>query len=179
MAQMYHEQVPNDIFYIDATGTVTGKSKGFPKMLHYVAAIRHPFGKPPQLPVAEFITTSYAQFSIRHFLMAIHEKKYRKYKANTSNPGLILIDFSWAIILVCFGEFCMSDLKEYINRTYRIVMGLATKDDLEKTLIHVCLAHVMTMNRKEAKQIATIACWMCWGEVLRIPAKQMAQLNIS
>ena len=76
MATLYHEHVRNDMLYIDATGTATDRIKRYSKILYYVAAIRHPFGKSPPIPVADCITTSHDQISIRYFLMAIHEKEY-------------------------------------------------------------------------------------------------------
>ena len=85
----YHEQVSRDILYIDATGTVIDKIKGYGRLLCYVAAIRHPFGKSPPLPIAEYITTMHDQFSIRQFLMAIHEKEYRKKRHHYQPPSCV------------------------------------------------------------------------------------------
>ena len=68
----------NAILYIDANGTVTDRIKGFSKIVYYVTAIRHPFGRSPPIPVAEYITNAHDQFSIRQFLMGIHEKEYRR-----------------------------------------------------------------------------------------------------
>ena len=42
-------------------------------------------------------------------------------------------------------------LDEYLNGTYRVVSGSATKEDLGKTIIHICLAHVMNMNRRDCR----------------------------
>ena len=153
MATLYHEQVRNDILYIDTTVRVTENVKGCNRKLHYVAAIRHPFGKSPPIPIAEYITTSHDQYSIRQFLMAIHDKEYRRNKANITNPRLVMIDYSWAIILACMKEFCTSSLEEYLNRTVRIIMGKANKEDLGKSRIHICLAPVMNMNCRECKKI--------------------------
>ena len=85
--------------------------------------------------------------------MAIHEKEYRKNKGTITNPRLLITDFSWAIILACIREFSMESLTEYLNRTYRIITGKALHEDLHKTFIHICLAHVMNMNRREALKI--------------------------
>ena len=74
MTAIDHEQVPNVILYIDATGTVIDKIKGYGRLLYYVAAIFQPFGKAPPLPIAKYITTMHDQFSLRQFLMAIHEE---------------------------------------------------------------------------------------------------------
>ena len=81
--------------------------------------------------------------------MAIHEKEYRKNRANITSPRLVLTDFSWAIILACLREFCSCGLTEYLNREHRIITGAAPEEDLGKTILHICLAHAMNMNRRE------------------------------
>ena len=57
------------------------------------------------------------------------------------------MDFSWAIILACVREFCREDLIEYLNRTKRIVNGLATDMDISKPLLHICAAHMMKATK--------------------------------
>ena len=70
-----------------------------------------------------------------------------------TTPRLVITDYSWAIILACLREFCGSNLSQYLDRTYRIVTGTANADDLNKTIIHICLAHVMNMSRREVNKI--------------------------
>ena len=78
MTMLYHEHVRNDVLYIDATGSVTDKLKWLPRVLYYVAVVRHPYGKTPPLPIGEFISSKHDQFAIEEFLRMIHEKEYRK-----------------------------------------------------------------------------------------------------
>ena len=85
--------------------------------------------------------------------MAMHEREYRRNRGKTTNPRLVMMDFNWVIILACLNEFCGCGLDEYLNRTYRIVTDTATKEDIGKTIVHICLAHVMNMNRRECRKL--------------------------
>ncbi len=109
--------------------------------MYYAVVVRHPYGKTPPLPVCEFISSSHDQYAIGT-LRAIHEKEFEKYK-HTTNPRLILMDFSWAIILACVREFCGENIIEYVNRTKRIVEGNGSEVDISKSLLHICAAHIM------------------------------------
>ena len=80
------------MLFIEATGSVNSLVKWLSKVLYYVAVIRHPYGKTLPLPIAEYITTKYDQFSIEDFLKMIHEKEYRNY-GETTNPRT-MTDFS-------------------------------------------------------------------------------------
>ena len=149
MTMLYHEHVCNDVLYIDATGSVTDQAKWLSRVLYYVAVVRHPYGRTPPLPVAEFITNKHDQFAIEEFLRMLHEKEYRKYK-QTTNPRMVMTDFSWAIIQACLKVFCNETLTEYLNRAYRIVTGSADGEDFLKTRLHVCAAHMMKLNKIHA-----------------------------
>ena len=142
MTALYHENVKNNIIYIDATGSVTDKIKRLNRILYYAVVIRHPYGKTPPLPICEFISSSHDQYAIGTFLRAIHEKEFEKYK-HTTNPRLILMDFSWAIILACVREFCGENIIDYVNRTKRIVEGNGSEVDISKSLLHICAADIM------------------------------------
>ena len=147
MAMLSHEHITNDVLYIDATGSVTNQIKWISKVFYYVAVIRHPYGK--TLPIAEYVTNKHDQFSIGDFLKMIHEREYRKH-GETMNQRMVMTDFSWAIILACLKQFCNESITEYLNRSYRQITEIATQNDLGKTLLHVCLAHMMKLNKKHA-----------------------------
>ena len=149
MAMLYHEHIKNDVLYIDATGSVTNQIKWLSKVLYYVAVIRHPYGKTPPLPIADYVTNKHDQFSIGDFLKMIHEREYRKY-GETTNPRMVMTDFSWAIILACLKQFCNESITDYLDRSYRLITGIATQNDLGKTLLHVCSSNMMKLNKKHA-----------------------------
>ena len=147
MALLYHEHVCNDVLYIDATGFVTDQGKWLSKVFYYAAAFaRQPFGRTPPLPVAEFITNKHEQFAIEEFHRMLHEKEYRKYK-HTTNPRMVITDFSWAIIQLCLRVFCSENFTEYLNRAFCIVSGSA---NFLKTRLHVCVARMIKLNKMHA-----------------------------
>ena len=55
------------------------------------------------------------------------------YQAGLSDPKLIITDYSLALIMACINKFCKENLKTYINRTFRVVNGTASRDDLKET----------------------------------------------
>ena len=54
--------------------------------------------------------------------------------------------------MACIKEFCKENLKTYINRTFRIVNGTASREDLKSILIHICYSSHMLLTYDERKQ---------------------------
>ncbi len=153
MAMLYHLYAKNDILFIDATGSLVRQNKRYKRILYYAAVIRHPFDLSPPIPVAELITSNHDRFSIRRFLSAIHEKECHKYgNKEKTNPKLIMLDFSWALIEASLDECCGEETNDYSNRTHRVITGKATNGDLNKSLLHICVYHVIQMRRRNARR---------------------------
>ena len=70
-----------------------------------------------------------------------------------TNPRLVMTNYYWAIILAYMKERCNNGLEEYLKRTFRMITGKANEEDLGKTILHICLAHMMNMNRRECKMV--------------------------
>ena len=147
MVRLYHERCRKDPIYIDATGTLTEKMKQYPRILYYCFAVRHPFGGTPPLPVVEYISSNHGVDSIRSPIIALRGKEKVIFGFNI-NPPLIILDFSSAIIISCLIEFSKEDVREYLNRTFRIVKGDASEMDLGKSLLHICTAHIMNTTKR-------------------------------
>ena len=127
MVMLYHQTVRNDILFIDATGSVVRQPRYLKKILYYACVIRHPYNLSPPVPVAEFISSNQDQFAIRRFFSMIHEKEYQKYgPSGLTNPRLIVLDFSMALIQAALQEFTNESLKQYLDRTFGIITGEAT-----------------------------------------------------
>ena len=151
MVMLYHQTVKNDILFIDATGSVVKQPKYLKKILYYACVI--PYNLSPPVPVAEFISSNQDQFAIRRFFAMIHEKEYQKYgPSGLTNPRLIVLDFSMALIQAALQEFTNESIHQYLDRTYRILTGGATQYDLQKSILHVCSFHVMRMCRRNAQR---------------------------
>ncbi len=154
MTTLYHEHVKNDILYIDATGSLVRQMKNYKRLLYYAAVIRHPYNCGLPMPIAEYITSNHNCFSIRSFLTMIHKKECHKYSSKgLTNPKLILIDFSMALILACLDEFCGESISKYLSRTSRVISGTASSQDLNKPFLHICSFHFIKMCRMIAKRL--------------------------
>ncbi len=55
--------------------------------------------------------------------------------------------------MACIQEFSGERLSKYLNRTYQILTGEASSNELQKIFLHICLAHVMNIIRKQALKI--------------------------
>ena len=60
---------------------------------------------------------------------------------------MIITDNSLAMILACLHEFNNETLHQYLERTFRIIQGKASKEDLMLTLLHICYSHTMKYNK--------------------------------
>ena len=70
-------------------------------------------------------------------------------KKNNENPRLILVDFSSAI-----KNFVARTCKQHLNGSFCIVSGGVIDDDLQRTIIHFCSAHMMNLCKKHASNKA-------------------------
>jgi hypothetical protein len=68
-------------------------------------------------------------------------------------PVLVMSDFSMAIINACLREFNNESLEEYFERGFWIVNGKATPEEVQKTIHHVCSAHMMQIIKRHAKNL--------------------------
>ena len=65
-------------------------------------------------------------------------------------PIGIMTDFSLAIINAAISEYNNETFKQYIERTYKIMVGEAPRQDLEKLFVFTCTAHVMKNVKRNA-----------------------------
>ena len=111
--RFYHKVCQNDIAYIDATGRVTLESKDYKRILLYMLCVRHPYGKNPPLPIAQYLSSSHNVESIRSFFMIMQEKEKNVFNGRVTTPRLIMTDYSLALILSCLSEFVKENLEDY------------------------------------------------------------------
>ena len=142
LLRLYHETVKRDILYFDATGLLTLESKEYKRILHYILCVRHPNRKTPSLPIGHFITSSHSVESIKSFLMTLQEKKELVFGVQAM-PRLLLTDYSLALILASLRVFSKETLKQYINRTFRIIKGTASDTEANSMLVHICYSHTV------------------------------------
>ena len=147
MILLYHHTINKDILYFDATGSLTLPVKGFKRILLYSFCIRHPYGLTPALPVAQYLTRSHNVTSIRQFIIPVQKKDKECFNGIAENPRLVMMDYSFALILATIREFYHESLTQYLNRTYEIVSGKASFEDSKRKLIHICFSDIMKRNK--------------------------------
>ena len=89
-----------DYLYIDATGNLFNQIGHHKQSLYYSLVGRSPFQnvKLPTLPLAEMVTTNHTAFQIKHFLESEVFNGRKLFGSRLSNPKIVLLDFSLAII---------------------------------------------------------------------------------
>ena len=142
-----------DTLFLAATGSVINPLPGFSRILHYSLILRHPFGAAPPLPIAEYITNEHSVESIGYFLRTIKKMEHKMLKLKSEPlPCKIMMDYSLALLIAVIEVFNNETLMQYLDRTLSIIQGVAKKEDLYKTFISICCAHILNMvERKVAK----------------------------
>lgn len=107
----------------------------------------------PSLPVTCMLSNSHKTLDLVQWLQDF-EKGYRTYygyKASFPKPPIIHSDgalvFQLAALRFFNNDMTMAD---YVKRCWNIVNRAAGKEDLQKTVVHSCLAHFMKNLRHQA-----------------------------
>ena len=114
--------------------------------------VRHPYGKTPPLPIVQYLSSSHNVESIRSFFMIMQEKEKNLFNGRVATPRLIMTDYSLALILSCLSEFAKESLQQYINKTWRIIKGKATTEELNSIILHIIFSHMMNQNRRNLQK---------------------------
>eukprot|EP00794_Sanderia_malayensis_P019317 gene19317-21244_t len=139
MVRLYHKVAKCTMFYVDATGGLHEKINGVGRLLYYAMVIPHPFGKGPPITVAEMIANEHTADSIRRLFEELCYRERLVYKATgNSIPLGIMTDFSLVIIVAAMVEFNNESYRAYLERTYKIMVGLASVEELQKLFVFTC-----------------------------------------
>ena len=138
---------------VDATGGVVTKLSG--KEIFYFAFIS--FDKVVEtepVPHIEIFTDLSTTGTLKFILTRFLEDEKQRFNYTTfSTPILCTTDFSWPIIKSLIETFNNETLEEYLGRSYLIVTGKASVDDLSvtkrKTFVHISLCHSMKALTKK------------------------------
>ncbi|CAF5126582.1 unnamed protein product, partial [Rotaria sp. Silwood1] len=79
-------------------------------------------------------------------------------------PKLILSDRAQVFLCAAIKVWNNEKMQDFLDRSYRIVNGDATNEDLQLTNIHACMAHVLidtrrTINKFIIKEYRELAIW--------------------
>eukprot|EP00794_Sanderia_malayensis_P018338 gene18338-20181_t len=152
--RLYHGVASQDILYFDATGSVAQKLVSYKRILYYTLCMRHPFGKTPPLPIVEFLSSAHTTEAIGQCLLSLKEKEKEIFSNRVTQPALVLVDNSLAMITACLIVFNNESMKTYIDRSLRIVQGKASAADLNLTILHICYSHSMKWNKTMIHKLA-------------------------
>ncbi len=150
--RLWHELNKKQPAFIDATdGVVYNKKKGR-EYLYYEICFANPTPGLTSIPVAAMLSEKHDVPQIHHFLSCFQHSEKQVYgRSNTSQPQQINTDFSMALILSVLKCYNTETLNDYLDRTWKILSGHGTNNDLKKTVLHVCLAHVMKNVKSKLK----------------------------
>ena len=153
MLRLYRALAKTDTLFLDATGSIIKPIKSFSRILRYSLVLRHPFGAAAPLPMSEYITNEHSVESIGYFLRTIKrmENKMMKMKSDPL-PCKIMMDYSQALMNAVMEVYNKETFVQYLDRTYSIIQGSAKKEDLNKTFVTICCAHVMKMVKRNVEK---------------------------
>ena len=151
--RIFHELSKQDIIYIDATGKLFANEHNYPRLLYYAMVLRNPYQLNAPVPISELISSRHTAESIGLMIRKLKEKEKDVFESKGAVPSLVMSDFSMAIIIACLKEFNNESYDEFLERGYRIVMGLASKSDMLKASHRVCSAHMMQIIKRHAKEL--------------------------
>ena len=145
--ECFHKMSTNHSLLVDATGSISTKLSN--KEIFYFAVISYDRSVQTE-PVAhiEILTELSTTNTLKFILMRFLEDEMKRYNYTThSVPLLCTTDVSWPIIKSLIGVFNNESVEEYIGRSFVIVSGRATSNELPinklKTFVHISLCHVM------------------------------------
>jgi len=146
------------ILYLDATGSLFRKWKGFEKrMLLYSLILPNIHPSEPCVPIAEMISNDHTTEMVSHMLFCLRLDVNRLHKqlGLSSFPAqLVVTDFSWPLIHSVFHSFNDGMTMEiFLTRTYD---SLISNRDWSKgiTGIFICANHVVHIVVKKVKLLS-------------------------
>ena len=82
------------------------------------------------MAVAKYITCSHTTDSIHYSFMTLHEKENVTFEGRLSKQKPLVCDMSIPLYAAALMEFTKETVVQYLNRTYKIVKGIANNDYL-------------------------------------------------
>eukprot|EP00794_Sanderia_malayensis_P013594 gene13594-15005_t len=145
---LYREAACKDVLFVDATGTIIEKIRGFKRILFYSLTTRNPLGKTPAIPISELISSTHTAGGISRLFSVLREKEKFLYGDNIM-PLAIMSDFSTAILSAVISIFNSGmTTQEYTDKCYNIITGVAGEEQ-KLTLALICSAHLMKANARQ------------------------------
>ena len=143
-----HDLCKEGVLHCDATGTIVANIRSpmalageeEKRLLYYCLVVPHPRKGQPPLAVAEMVAAEHSALAIGHFIARFRRAESLLYNYKPICPRYVVIDRSLVLLIAFLKEMTV---KSFISRSFRVVTGKATEDDLQLTTPHACASHVM------------------------------------
>ena len=147
----YHQFAPSMPLSWDATGSIViNRDK---RIYYYELTMSNISKGGPSFPVTVMLSASHGTMDIVHWMNCFIEKYKQAYGFTKPFPKPPVIHSDRALVFLIAGiQIFNGDetMERYIERCWRIVQRTATKRDLELTVVHACLGHLMKNVKKNA-----------------------------
>ncbi len=123
--------------------------------MYYEICFQNPTPGETSIPIAAMISEKHDEPQISDFLSHPHHAEKIDFgHGNIRQPLQINIDFSMALLVSVLKVFNTESVDDYLDRSWRIFQGTASSKDLEKTPVHICLAHIMNNMKRRLKDVS-------------------------
>lgn len=155
--RLFHELAKTVPLHWDATGSVTWKD-GNKEYLYYAIVFPNPTRqeegeKSSPCPIAELISTNQSEPTISNWLQLFRYREKSIYGfRNLTTPCLISSDRSLPLLVSSLKVFSGETMKQYLERSWRIVSGVASDEDLNGMVVHSGLCHFMKDGKEYCRK---------------------------
>ena len=145
--ELYHKMSSSHSLLVDATGSIATKLTD--KEIFYFAFFSYDRSiQTEPVPHLELLTDLSTTNTLKFIFMRFLEDEMKRFNyISFSVPLLCTTDFSWPIIKSLVEALNNESVETYLGRSYLIVTGKATVNDLPvktiKTFLHISLCHSM------------------------------------
>jgi hypothetical protein len=160
---MYHQFASTIPLSWDATGGIV--SNHGKRTYYYELSMSNIDKGGPSLAITTMLSTSHGTMDIVHWINCFIEKYKTVYGFTNPFPKPPVIHSDRALVFLLAGiQIFNGDetMKLYIERCWRIIQGVASREDRKLTVVHACLGHMMKNVKKYAskdlkkKQVSSI-----------------------
>ncbi|CAF1549658.1 unnamed protein product, partial [Rotaria sordida] len=153
---MYHQNASTMPLSWDATGgIVVNRGK---RVYYYELSMPNLSKGGPSLSVTAMLSTSHGTVDIIHWMNCFIEKYKMVYGFAKPFPKPPVIHSDRALVFLLAGiQLFNGDetMNLYIERCWRIIQGRASQQDLQVTVVHACLGHLMKNVKTNAAKDLT------------------------
>jgi hypothetical protein len=149
----YHKYASTVPLSWDATGgIVINRNK---RIFYYELTMSNIKKGGPSFPITTMLSESHGTMDIVHWINCFIERYKQVYGFSNAFPKPPVIHSDRALVFLIAGIQIFNNdetMDHYIERCWRVVQRMATKRDIELTVVHACLGHFMKNVKKNASR---------------------------